>query len=133
MGRGRGRPRGSKAKPKILSETASDIKILKKQIKDLRAEKMILPSGNEKRIELGRELKRLRQILKDKKEFKETKIVEIAQDNTEKEPLVIEILSLQEQYKLKPTFEDLGISLYKYTAQQLKKHIECIKKTRNEN
>ena len=127
MGRGRGRPKGSKAKPKILSETASDIKILKKQIKDLRAEKMRLPSGNEKRIELGRELKRLRQILKDKKELKTTKTAEIIADNSGKEPLVAEILSLQEQYKIKPTFEELGISLYKYTAEQLKKHIECIK------
>jgi hypothetical protein len=131
MGRGRGRPKGSKAKPKILSETADNIRLLKKQIKDMRAEKLTLPSGNERRIELGREIKKLRQILKEKKEFKVEKTAEITQANIDKEPLVVEILSLQEQYKIKPTFEDLGISLYKYTAEQLKKHIDCIKKRLN--
>jgi hypothetical protein len=126
----RGRPRGSKNKPKILNETASDIKLLKKQIKDLRAEKLRLPSGDNKRIELHREIKKLKNILQGKKEFKEEKTAEITQNNIDKEPLIAEILSLQEQYKIIPTFESLGISLYKYTAEQLKSHIQYIKRKR---
>ena len=123
----RGRPRGSKNKPKVLSETASDIKILKRQIKDLRAEKLSLPSGNEKRIELYREIKRLRQILKDKKEFKETKTIEITQDNMAKEPIIAEILRIEAEQKTKPRFEDLGIDLHKFTAKELEHHLKRLK------
>lgn len=125
--RGRGRPKGSKGKPKEIKETSLEIKRIKKEIKDLRAEKLSLPAGDKKRIELHRKIKEMKLLLTEKKEIKADKIIEITQANTEKEPLIAEILSLQEQYKITPTFETLGIDLHKYTVKQLQKHIECIK------
>ena len=126
----RGRPKGSKNKSKEILDESLDLKRLKKEIKDLKAEKLSLPSGNEKRIELHREIKRLKQLLKDEKKIKTEKKIELIQTNTEKEPLVIEILSLQERYKITPTFESIGIDLYKYTVEQLQGHIEYIKRKR---
>jgi hypothetical protein len=125
--RGRGRPKGAKGKPKEIKETSLEIKRIKKEIKDLRAEKLSLPAGDKKRIELHRKIKEMKLLLTEKKEIKEDKIIEITQANTDKEPIIAEILSLQEQYMIIPTFEVLGISLYKYTTKQLKHHLERIK------
>jgi alanyl-tRNA synthetase len=127
---GRGRPKGSKNKPKEIKETSLEIKRIKKEIKDLRAEKLSLLAGDKKRIELHRKIKEMKLLLTEKKEIKEEKIIEITQSNTEKEPLVAEILSLQEQYNIIPTFEVLGIDLYRYNIKELQKHIECIKRKR---
>ena len=126
----RGRPKGSKNKPRELKETSSEIKQLKRHIKDLRAEKLRLPAGDKKRIELHRQIKELKSLLIEKKEIKENKAIETTQENTEKEPLIAEIISLQEQYKITPTFETLGMDLRKYNIKQLQKHIECIKRKR---
>jgi hypothetical protein len=119
-----GRKKGSKNKSKEIKETSLEIKRIKKEIKDLRAEKLSLPSGNEKRIELHREIKRLRQLLIEKKEVKADKIIEIEKTNTEKEPIIIEILKIEAEQSIKPTFEVLGIDLYKYTENQLKIHLK---------
>jgi hypothetical protein len=124
----RGRPKGSKNKSKEIKETSSEIKRIKKEIKDLRAEKLRLPSGSEKRIELHREIKRLKQLLKEQKADKADIEVKTIQNNTEKEPLVIEILSLQDRYKITPTFESIGIDLYKYSVEHLQCHIGYIKR-----
>jgi len=124
------RTKGSKNKPKEIKETSLEIKRIKKEIKDLRAEKLSLPAGDKKRIELHRKIKEMKLLLTEKKEIKEEKTIEITQSNTEKEPLIAEILSLQEQYKIIPTFEVLGIDLHKYTLEQLKKHLECLKRKR---
>jgi hypothetical protein len=123
-----GRRKGNKNK--IKDTDKEEIKKLKKEIKDLRAKKLLLPGGNQERIELGRELKKLKQLLKEQKKIKAEKTIEIIQANTDKSPLVAEILSLQEHYKITPTFETLGIDLYKYPIENLKKHIECIKRKR---
>ena len=68
--RGRGRPKGSKGKPKEIKKTSLEIKRIKREIKDLRAEKLCLPSGNEKRIELHRKIKEMKLLLMNKKENK---------------------------------------------------------------
>jgi hypothetical protein len=129
--RGRGRPKGAKGKPKEIKETSAEIRRIKKEIRDLRAEKLSLPAGDKKRIELHRKIKEMKLLLIDKKEVKAEVIAEIQQANSDKEPLVIEILTLQEQYKRKPTYEEIGINLYNYTVEQLKKHIECLKRKNN--
>ena len=115
----RGRPKGSKNKPREIKETTLEIRRIKKEIKDLRAKKLLLPSGNPDRIALGRDLKKLRQELKDKKELKVNKIAEIIETNTEKEPIIAEILKVEAEQRIKPRFEDLGIDLHKYTIEQL--------------
>jgi len=126
----RGRPKGSKGKPKIIKETSLEIKRIKKEIKDLRAEKLSLPAGDKRRIELHRKIKDMKLLLIEKKEVKAEKIIEITQANTEKEPFIAEILKLEKQYNITPTFESLGIDLYGYNIENLKKHIECIKRKR---
>jgi len=128
--RGRGRPKGSPGKPKEIKESSLEIRRIKKEIKDLRAEKLSLPSGDKQRIILHRKIKEMKLLLTEKKEIKEEKIIEITQSNTEKAPLVAEILSLEKQYNIKPTFEVLGIDLYKYSVKELTKHVECIKRKR---
>lgn len=125
-----GRKKGSKNKSKEIKETSLEIKRIKKEIKDLRAEKLSLPAGDKKRIELHRKIKEMKSLLTKKKEIKTDKIIEITQDNIEKEPLIAEILSLQEQYSIEPTFETLGIDLHKYSIKELTKHIEVIKRKR---
>jgi len=130
MGIGRGRPKGSKGKPKEIKETSLEIKRIKKEIKDLRAEKLSLPAGDKKRIELHRKIKEMKLLLIEKKEVKAEKIIEITQGNTDKEPFIAEILSLQEQYKITPTFESLGIDLNRYSVKELEKHISYIKRKR---
>lgn len=124
----RGRPKGSKNKPGEIKETTLEIRRIKREIKDLRAKKLLLPSGNPERIELGRELKKLRQELKEKKVFKVNKIADITETNSEKEPIISEILKVEAEQKIIPRFEDLGIDLHKYTLEQLEIYLKRIKK-----
>jgi hypothetical protein len=119
---GRGRPKGSRNK--IQDTEKLEIKKLKKEIKDLRAEKLSLPSGNEKRIELHREIKRLRQLLKDKKDLKINTEIEVKEINDIKDPIIKEILKIEAEQNTKPTFEVLGIDLRKYSLENLKIHLK---------
>jgi hypothetical protein len=113
----RGSPKGSKSKPKILKELSLNIKKIKREIKDLKAKKLLLPSGNEERINLGRELKALKQLLKDQKEIKVEKLTEINTIDPIKEELIAEIL------KRDTLFSKLDIDLHKFTVEELQKHI----------
>ena len=123
----RGRPKGSKNKSKELKETSSEIKQLKKQIRDLRAEKLRLPAGDKKRIELHRQIKELKILLLDKKEIKIQK--EVAYNNPEKEKLIAEILKLEpELERIKDIFD-----LNKFSEQELKNHIDYVKRKRNKS
>jgi hypothetical protein len=124
---GRGRKKGSKNKPKIIKETSLEIKRIKKEIKDLRAEKLRLPSGDKDRIILHRKIKELKLLLVEKKEIKADKIIEITQGNAEKEPIITEILRIEAEQKIKPRFEDIGIDLHKYTKEQLEYHLKKIR------
>jgi len=126
----RGRPKGSRNKPKEIKETSLEIKRIKKEIKDLRAEKLSLPAGDKKRIELYRKIKEMKLLLTEKKEVKIQK--ENLYNDPEKEPLIAEILELEKKYNITPTFEVLGIDLYKYNIKELAKHIEGIKRKRGE-
>jgi len=126
--KGRGRPKGSVNKS-TLKEEALEIKKdvislvnekeVKREIRQLRKLKLKCRAGTQERIDLGRQIKELK-----------AKIETISIIEPEKEPLIAEVLSLQEKYKITPTFDDLEINLNKYTAKQLAKHIECIKRKR---
>jgi len=118
--RGRGRPKGAKGKPKEIKETSEEIRRIKKEIRDLRAKKLILPSGSKERIELHRKIKEMKSLLIDKKEIK-VQVQQIYND-PEKIELIAEIL------RLDPLCE--FIDLNKYTVAQLEKHISCIKQKR---
>ena len=120
----RGRKKGSKNKPKVIKETSLEIRRIKREIKDIRAKKRLLPRGDKVRIELGRELKVLRQLLKDKKELKTNIITKINTPEPEKEPIIAEILRIEAERKIIPTFEVLGIDLHKYTLKELEKHLK---------
>jgi len=124
----RGRKKGSKNKPKVIKETSLEIRRIKREIKDIRAKKRLLPRGDKVRIELGRELKVLRQLLKDKKELKTNIITKINTPEPEKEPIIAEILRIEKERNIKPTFEVLGIDLHKYNLEQLKKHLQKLNK-----
>jgi ribosomal protein L29 len=118
----RGRPKGSKNKPGEIKETALEIRRIKREIKDLRAKKLLLPSGNPERIKLGRELKELRRELKEKKVFKVNKIAEITETNSEKEPIIAEIL------KLDKVMANIEIDLKKHSVEDLQKYLDKLKR-----
>ena len=111
-----------------IKETKKEISRLRKTIKDMRAEKLSLPSGDKRRIELHRKIKEMKLLLKEKKEIKAEKIIEITEINIEKDPIIVEILKLEAEQKIKPTFENLGINLHKYTLQELQIHLEKLKR-----
>lgn len=123
---GRGRKKGSKNKPKVIKETSLEIRRIKREIKDIRAKKRLLPRGDKERIKLGRELKELRQLLKDKKELKINIITKINTPEPEKEPIIADILRIEAERKSIPTFEQLGIDLHKYTIKELQKHLDLL-------
>ena len=114
---GRGRKNGSKNKPKEIKETSLEIKRIKKEIKDLRAEKLSLPAGDIKRIELYRKIKEMKLLLTEKKEIKADKIIEITQSNTEKQPIIDEILRLDE------LMAKIDIDLTKHSVENLQKYL----------
>ena len=116
---GRGRPKGSKGKPKEIKETSLEIKRIKREIRDLRAEKLRLPAGDKKRIELHRKIKEMKLLLIDKKEVKET--IENIYNDPDKIPLIVEIK------RLDPLYEELEMDLNKYTIEQLSLHLEKLK------
>lgn len=119
----RGRPKGSKNKPKEIKETSNDIRRIKKEIKDLRAEKLRLPSGSEQRIELHRKIKELKLSLTEKKEVK-TQAEQIYNDPDK-------IVLIEEILRLEPDFPRELVDLNKFTPEQLEKHIECLKRKRD--
>ena len=125
---GRGRRKGSKNKPKVIKETSLEIRRIKREIKDIRAKKRLLPRGDKERIRLGRELKELRQLLKDKKELKINIIEKINTPEPEKDLIIAEILRIEKERNIIPTFETLGINLHNYTLEQLKKHLQKLTK-----
>lgn len=122
-----GRPIGAKNKPKEIKETAQEIKRIRKEIKDLRTQKRLLPKGSEERIKAHRAMQELKKLLIEKKEAKVELINNTAPDPL-KEPIIKEILRAEKEYKIKPTFETLGIDLNKFSVTQLQLHLELITK-----
>jgi hypothetical protein len=120
--RGRGRPKGAKAKPKEIKETSQEIRRIRTEIKDLRTKKRLVPKGSQERKDIYTKIKELKLLLIDKKEKKE-EIVSIYA-GPEKIPLIKEIQELD------PIFLKLELDLSKYSKEQLQKHIECIKRKR---
>jgi hypothetical protein len=115
-------------KKKEIKETSLEIRRLRKEIKDVKAKKLLLPKGNEDRIKLGRQLKGLRQELKDLKAVKINKIIELNTPEPEKDKLIAEILKVEAEKNIKPRFADIGIDLHKYNIKQLEIYLKRIKR-----
>jgi len=88
-------------------------KELKRQIRKLRKLKLQMKSGSKDRIELHRKIKELK-----------NKLAKARGYNPDKEIFVKEIQQLE------PIYEKLGINLYKFSVEELQKHIEIIKRKR---
>ena len=89
-------------------------KEIKQKIRALKKIKKDLRSGTKERITLGREIKALKQQLTEAR----------ATPEPLKEPIIAEILRIEKERNIKPTFEVLGIDLHKYNLEQLKKHLQ---------
>jgi hypothetical protein len=117
-----------RGKKKEIKKISLEIRRIRKEIKDIRAKKLLLPKGNEERIKLGRELKALKLLLKAQKEVKINKVVELNTPEPEKDKLIAEILKIEAEQNIKPTFAVLGIDLHKFTVKELEYHLK--KKTK---
>ena len=118
-----GRRKGSKNKPKVntelqikndntlLTNLFGNEQELKSRIKKLKKLKNKMKAGSKERIKYHREWKQLKYELKMLRNV-----------DPEKEPLVKEIL------KLEPQFIKLNINLYKFTKEQLQKHLDKIRR-----
>ena len=93
-----------------------DIKEIRKEIKRLKKLKKDLRSGSKERIEIFRKIKVFKKELAD-----------IFKPQPDKDIIIAEILKLERERKLFPTFEVLGINLGKYTVEQLKIHLKKLK------
>jgi len=107
---------------KEIKETALEIRRLRKEIKDVKAKKLLLPKGNEDRIKLGRQLKGLKQELKDLKAVKISKVIELNTPEPAKDKLIADIL------KRDILLGKLGIDLKKFSIKDLQKHLDIITK-----
>jgi len=112
--RGRGRPKGSKGKSKLILRQEQavplDIKEIRRQLRVLRKIKKDTHKGSEDRHDLCRKIRELRKQLKP-----------ILQEiSPSKQKLIDEILLKR------PEYERIGLDLYKYTEEQLIKHFNNI-------
>ena len=89
-------------------------KEIKQKIRALKKIKKGLRSGTKERLDLGRQIKVLKQQLTEAR----------ATPEPLKEPLIKEILRIEAERKIIPTFEVLGIDLHKYTLKELEKHLK---------
>jgi len=88
-------------------------KELKQEVRKLKKLKLQCRAGTPERLELGRQIKELK-----------NKMVVLNIPEPLKEPIIIEILRIEAERKTIPTFEQLGIDLHKYNLEQLKKHLQ---------
>jgi len=88
-------------------------KEIKQEVRKLKKLKLACRAGTPERIDLGRKIKALKKQLPD-----------ISIPEPEKEKLISEILRIEKERNIKPTFEVLGINLSIYTIEQLKKHLQ---------
>jgi len=89
-------------------------KEIKQKIRALKKIKKDLRSGTKERLDLGRQIKVLKQQLTEAR----------ATPEPLKEPLIKEILRIEAERKTVPTFEQLGISLQDYSLENLKIHLK---------
>jgi predicted transcriptional regulator len=94
----------------------NDPKEIKAEIRRLRKLKLQCRPGTTERLDLEHKIKDL------KKQKAEITTVEPG-----KEKLIAEILRLEAEQSIKPTFEILGINLNKFTEKELQKHINRLK------
>lgn len=109
-----GRHKGSKNKIKEIKEekvVPFDIREVKRQLRTLRKLKIDTAKGSEDRHDICRKIRELKKQLKP-----------IIQEATpEKQKLIDDIL------KIRPEYNRLDMDLYKYTVEQLQKHLIYIK------
>lgn len=91
-------------------------KEIKAEIRRLKKLKLACRPGSKERITLHRQIKDL------KKQKAEITAVEPG-----KEKLIAEILRIEAEQDIKPTFESLGINLNKFSEPELQKHISRLK------
>lgn len=113
--RKRGRPKGSKNKPKITQDNTEtpvriDPKDIRRQIRALRKIKRDIPKKTEERRELNQQIRDLK-----------NRLVPIY---NETDPIKIELIN---KIMLKrPEYERIGVDLYKFTTEELQKHLNYI-------
>jgi predicted transcriptional regulator len=112
---GRGRPKGSKNKVKVIPSSISSIdnREIKQQIRKLRK----LKRDTQKKTDARRQIN---QQIRDLKEQLTAKLPEVKQSSA-REALI------QEIYKYNPDLERLGVDMNKYTDEQLNIHLTKIK------
>jgi uncharacterized protein with von Willebrand factor type A (vWA) domain len=120
---GRGRPKGSKNKPKIkiVAEEKAiplDIREVKRQIRMLRKIKRDTHKGSDDRHELCRKIRELRKQL----------IPIQAETTPEKQALIDEIIDFNKKYR--PYLLEIGLNFTKYSIEKLQKHLEYLKAKR---
>lgn len=94
-----------------------DIKEIKSEIRALKKLKLKCRAGSKERLNLGRQIKELK-----------NKMVNLNIPEPLKEPLIKDILKIEAERKIIPTFEQLGINLSIYTIEQLKIHLKKLNK-----
>lgn len=116
--RGRGRPRKikeviSEPRPEPVNISSGKEKEIKQEIRRLKKSKRDFKTNSNERKEIKKKILELKR-----------KLVEKQVVNSEKDPMILEILKAEKEQKITPTFETLGIDLHKYTLEQLKIHLK---------
>jgi len=88
-------------------------KELKQEVRKLKKLKLQCRAGTPERLELGRQIKELK-----------NKMVVLNIPEPLKEPIIAEILRIEAERKTVPTFKQLGISLQDYSLENLKIHLK---------
>ena len=92
-------------------------KEIKQEVRKLKKLKLACRAGSKERIALHRQIQALKKQLPN-----------ISTPEPLKDHIILEILRIEKERKTIPTFEQLGISLYQYTLEQLKHHLNKLKK-----
>ena len=95
-------------------------KEIKQEIRKLRKLKLACRANTPERITLHRQIQALKQ-----------QLAEVSIPEPLKEPIISEILKIEAERKIIPTFEQLGISLSGYSIENLKIHLAKLKRIKN--
>ena len=95
----------------------TDPKEIKTEIRRLRKLKLQCRPGSAERLDLGHKIKDLKGQLE---------VINTPEPG--KDRLIAEIIRLEAEQRVKPTFEILGINLNKFTEKELQKHIDKLLK-----
>lgn len=94
-----------------------DIREIKKEIKQLKKLKLKCRAGTKERISLGRQIKDLK-----------SQLIEQNKPEPEKDKIISNILKIEADKHIKPSFKDLEIDLRKFSIKELNYHLEKLTK-----